>query len=61
MAVKKLRCLFFALLTAAALTGAASADMIAGPAIAGSQTLWLLLLLAAVGLIVAICAHIINK
>lgn len=59
--MKKLRGLFFALLTAAALTGAASADMIAGPAIAGSGVLWILFLLAAVGLIVAICAHIINK
>lgn len=59
--MKKLRCLFFALLTAAALTGVAAADLVAGPAIAGSGVLWILFLLAAVGLVVAICAHIINK
>lgn len=59
--MKKLRGLFFALLTAAALTGVAAADLVAGPAIAGSGVLWILFLLATVGLVVAICAHIINK
>lgn len=59
--MKKLRCLCITLLTTAALTGSVAADLVAGPAIAGPGVFWILFLLAAVGLVAAICAHIINK